>query len=59
MKAKLRLSYDDVDENMHTVGESSITMDIEADDYNTMYELGMKMQKLLQADYFDLLETGV
>lgn len=57
MKAKLRLSYDDVDENMHTVGEASITMDIEADDYTTMYELGMKMQKLLQADYFDLSET--
>lgn len=48
--------YNDIDDNMYTHGEATVTMKVKADDYTTAYFVSQRLQRVLGADVFSINE---
>ena len=52
MKTKIEFVFTDIDDNMHTKEEISVFIEVDADSASSAYLIGVKLRKLLDADYF-------
>lgn len=53
---KITLYFNDVDDNLYTKGRVRMNFDVEADDTETAYHLGKRLQRTLGADDLVLKE---
>lgn len=53
---KVELMFTNLDNSLYTDDEAAMCIEIKSDTYSHAYLLGQRLCKVLEADYFDLVE---
>jgi hypothetical protein len=56
IKFTIKLVFTDVDDNFYTKGQAMMTFPVEADDNQTAYHLGQRLQSKFGADHLIVKE---